>query len=206
MSIGPRILPSGPTSFLAEYDSLDEVMQAVAHLQATSPAGVVDVVPAARTVLVTVAAAADLAAAIEVVRRPSPLRHGHRPAGSTVTIEVVYDGEDLQAVAKSCGLTAADVVSMHTMAEYTVAFCGFVPGFSYLIGLDPRLHLPRRSTPRTRVPAGSVAIASEFSAVYPVDGPGGWHLIGRTDAVMWDEQRHVSALLPPGTRVRFAQR
>ena len=84
-----------------------------------------------------------------------------------------------------------------------MAFCGFVPGFAYLVGLDPRLHLPRRDTPRTRVPAGSVAIANEFTAVYPTEGPGGWHLLGTTDAVMWDDDRAVAALLPPGTRVRF---
>lgn len=199
-------MPSGPTAFLAEYDSLDEVMQAVAHLQSAPPAGIVDLVPAARTILVTVSAEADRAAAVDWVRRPAPVRGGRADAYPAITIDVVYDGEDLPAVAEGCGLTAAEVVSMHTQAEYTVAFCGFVPGFSYLVGLNPRLHLPRRCTPRTRVPAGSVAIASEFSAVYPSEGPGGWHLIGRTDAVMWDESRQVAALLPPGASVRFVSR
>lgn len=206
MSNGPRILPSGPTAFLAEYDSLDEVMRAAAQLQVAPPAGVIDVVPAARTILVTVSARSDLAAAIDVVGRGAPPSDRLTRAGPAITIDVVYDGADLHWVAESCGLTESEVVSLHSQAEYTVAFCGFVPGFSYLVGLDPRLHLPRRSTPRTRVPAGSVAIASEFSAVYPIEGPGGWHLLGRTDAVMWDDRRSVPALLPPGTRVRFVPR
>lgn len=204
--MGPRILPSGPTAFLAEYHSLDEVMQAVAHLQAVAPSGVVDLVPAARTILITVSAPADLAAAIDAVGRPAPPGDGVAGAGPTVTIGVAYDGADLEWVAESCGLTVGDVIAIHGEVEYTVAFCGFVPGFSYLVGLDPRLHLPRRATPRTRVPAGSVAVAGAFSAVYPAEGPGGWHLLGRTDTVMWDDQRSMPALLPPGVRVRFVPR
>jgi KipI family sensor histidine kinase inhibitor len=81
-----------------------------------------------------------------------------------------------------------------------------MPGFSYLIGLPTMLHLPRRSTPRTRVPRGSVAIAAEFTGVYPQESPGGWHLLGRTDAVLWDDAREPAALLPPGATVRFRPR
>ena len=94
----------------------------------------------------------------------------------------------------------------HSECTYTVAFCGFMPGFAYMVGLPPELHLPRRDTPRTRVPAGAVAIAAEFAGVYPRESPGGWHLLGRTDATLWDETGSVPALLAPGTTVRFRPR
>jgi KipI family sensor histidine kinase inhibitor len=205
MSGAVRILPSGPHAFLAEYQSLDDVLGVMARVRTAPPDGVVDIVPAARTILVTVRDGVDPqvvtdafidTASSAVVAESSP----------SVTIEVAYDGVDLNDVAAACSLSVADVIALHSATEYTVAFCGFVPGFSYLLGLDPRLHLPRRATPRTRVPAGSVAIASEFTAVYPSDGPGGWHLLGTTDAVMWDDDRPVAALLPPGARVRFVPR
>jgi KipI family sensor histidine kinase inhibitor len=109
-------------------------------------------------------------------------------------------------VAVRTGRSEDEVVALHSSAEYRVGFCGFMPGFGYLLGLPPELQLPRRSTPRTRVPAGSVAMAAEFSAVYPSASPGGWHLLGTTDLMLWDESRHVPALLVPGTRVRFEAR
>jgi KipI family sensor histidine kinase inhibitor len=118
---------------------------------------------------------------------------------------VHYDGADLAEVAKETGLSEREVVRLHANARYAVAFCGFAPGYGYLTGLDPRLHLPRRNTPRTKVPAGSVAIAGEYSAVYPRESPGGWHLIGRTDLVVWDVDRDPPQLLVPGTRVRFVE-
>ena len=120
-----------------------------------------------------------------------------------VVIPVRYDGPDLDSVAEVIGRTVDDVISLHSTASYEVAFCGFAPGFGYLRGVDPELQLPRRSTPRTRVPAGSVAIASEFSAVYPSESPGGWHLLGTTALVMFDPRRQPPALLAPGTIVRF---
>ena len=101
------------------------------------------------------------------------------------------------------GLTGAEVVRRHAGREWTVAFCGFAPGFAYLTGGDPALRVPRRDTPRTAVPAGSVGLADGFSGAYPRRMPGGWQLIGRTDAVLWDLDRQPPALLPPGTRVRF---
>ncbi len=100
-------------------------------------------------------------------------------------------------------MSRQEVVERHTAPTYRCAFCGFAPGFAYLTGLDPALHLPRRPTPRTRVPAGSVAIAAEYAAVYPSASPGGWHLIGHTDATMWDATRDEPALVRPGTLVRF---
>jgi KipI family sensor histidine kinase inhibitor len=123
-----------------------------------------------------------------------------------IIVPTAYDGADLAELAATCGLTPEEVIALHSGATYTVAFCGFVPGFSYLVGLPAALHLPRRVTPRTRVPAGSVAIAAEFTAIYPRESPGGWHLLGATDLVLWDDGREPAATLPPGTRVRFQPR
>lgn len=120
-----------------------------------------------------------------------------------MTIDVVYDGADLDDVARLTGLSAEQVVDAHTAAPLRVGFAGFAPGFAYLIGGDRRLHVPRRAEPRTRVPAGSVGLAGEFSGVYPRETPGGWQLIGHTDAVLWDVERDPPALLVPGTWVRF---
>lgn len=196
-----KLLAYGPRAVLAEFDSLAEVMAAAAAWRAAVLPGVVDVVPAARTVLVMHDAALDR----EWLRQPIPAAEV-AAVGDTVTIDVVYDGEDLATVAAALELSIDDVVRLHSAVQYEVAFCGFMPGFSYLIGLDRRLMLPRRDTPRTRVPAGSVAIAAEFSAVYPRESPGGWHLLGRTDAPMWVDDREPPALLPPGTRVKFRPR
>lgn len=194
-----RVIPYGPHALLAEYDSLAEVMGAAAALRTAMRPEVVDLVPAARTILVTTTGAPD---GIEEWLR-SAASAAAPIATEHVTIDVRYDGEDLADVAESCGLSTDDVIALHSGAAYTCAFCGFLPGFSYLVGLDARLQRPRRATPRTRVPAGSVAVAGEFTAVYPSASPGGWHLLGATDAVMWDESRGVPALLPPGTQVRF---
>ncbi|MBI4884215.1 MAG: allophanate hydrolase subunit 1 [Actinobacteria bacterium] len=196
-----KLLPYGPRAVLAEFDSLAEVMAAAAAWRAARLTGVVDVVPAARTVLVVHDGYFDAASLVQ----PQPA-HDAVAVGQLVTIDTAYDGEDLAAVADSVGMSADEVVQAHSAAEYTVAFCGFMPGFSYLVGLDRRLVVARRATPRTRVPAGSVAIAAEFSAVYPRESPGGWHLLGRTEQSMWDERRLPPALLPPGTRVRFRPR
>ncbi len=107
------------------------------------------------------------------------------------------------SVAEATGLAVDEVIDRHVIGEYSVAFCGFSPGFAYMTGLDPVLHLDRRDTPRTRVPAGSVAIAADYTSVYPSPSPGGWHLLGRTDAALWDTERPEPALLAPGTTVRL---
>lgn len=127
----------------------------------------------------------------------------HPPLSATVTLDVTYDGEDLAAVADATGLSPAEVIARHSARAYVVAFGGFAAGFAYLTGLDPALHLPRRATPRTSVPAGSVAIAVEYSAVYPRESPGGWHLLGRSDAVLFDPGQASPALLRPGASVSF---
>jgi KipI family sensor histidine kinase inhibitor len=120
-----------------------------------------------------------------------------------VSIPVTYDGEDLTTVATLTGLSVAEVIDRHTSGVYEVAFVGFAPGFAYLTGLDPTLHVPRLATPRTRVPEGSVAIAGPYAAVYPTPSPGGWNLLGRTAIPVFDPRREPPALLAPGTRVRF---
>ena len=123
--------------------------------------------------------------------------------GTTHDIRTVYDGPDLAEVAERTGMRVEDVVALHAARTYTVYLLGFVPGFAYLGDLDERLALPRRASPRTRVPAGAVAIAGRQTAVYPLATPGGWHLVGRTDAVLLDVARTPPALLAPGDRVRF---
>jgi len=123
-----------------------------------------------------------------------------------VEIPVCYGGEfgpDLGDVAKHAGLDEDEVVARHSSAEYRVAMLGFAPGFAYLLGLDARLHTPRRATPRTRVPAGAVAIGGAQTGVYPRELPGGWHIVGRTPRVLFDAAREPPALLAPGQRVRF---
>ena len=199
-----KLLPYGPTAVLAEFDTLQEAMSAAAAWRRQPPTGALEFVPAARTVLIR------HDGTFERARLAVPADDGigavQSEVGDAVVIDVVYDGADLEDVATALRLSVDDVIRIHTDARYTVAFCGFLPGFSYLVGLPPALRLPRRSTPRTRVPAGSVAIADEFSAVYPRVSPGGWHLLGRTDAVMWADDREPPALLPPGCAVRFRAR
>ncbi|NBU26247.1 MAG: allophanate hydrolase subunit 1, partial [Gammaproteobacteria bacterium] len=124
-------------------------------------------------------------------------------AGALVEIPVRYDGEDLEEVARLSGLTVDEVIRRHQDSEFTVAFCGFAPGFAYMVGGDPALQVPRRSTPRARVPAGAVALGGVYCGVYPQATPGGWQLIGSTPMAMWDLGRDPPARLTPGTRVRF---
>jgi KipI family sensor histidine kinase inhibitor len=167
--------------------------------------GVVDLVPAARTLLVRFDPVVTTA---EAVRRwVADVRYDAdaAPAGDTVEIPVVYDGEDLEEVGELTGLGVRGVVEAHTGQEWTVAFGGFAPGFGYLVGTDDRLHVPRRSTPRTKVPAGAVGLAGEFAGVYPRESPGGWQLLGHTSRKMWDLDRDPPALLVPGARVRFVE-
>lgn len=195
-----RILPMGLAAVIVEHPP-DSPAAWASGLRDLGLPGLVDVVPAAVTVLVTCTEADTLADAVarfgEVVPRSAPDDSG------AVTIDVVYEGEDLDTVAAAAGLTPERVIDMHTAGRYRVAFCGFAPGFAYLTGLPTALHLPRRASPRTRVPAGAVAIAAEYAAVYPRPSPGGWHLLGHTDLVLFDPVREPPAVLQPGTTVRF---
>jgi KipI family sensor histidine kinase inhibitor len=198
-----RILPSGTTALLVELEALDDVLALYAALADQRPDGVVDIVPAARTVLlVTDPAVTSLATVEAAVRRTAP-RRDRRGDGEVVELPVTYDGEDLADVAALMELEPADVVRRHTGDEWTVAFGGFAPGFGYLTSSSGQWDVPRRSSPRTKVPAGSVALAGEFSGVYPRESPGGWQLIGRTEVAVFDLSRDPAALLRPGNRVRF---
>ena len=194
-----RLLPYGPRAVLAEYNSLAEVMAVSDALRAAALPGVDDVVPAARTVLVHHRQVDR--AALETLLIPTG--DPPRAAGPIIEIPVVYDGIDLADVAAATGMSTDQVVEMHSSAIYSAAFLGFTPGWAYLVGLPPRLHLPRRPTPRSSVPAGSVAIASEFSGVYPTTSPGGWNLLGSTATTMFDASREKPALVVAGDRVRF---
>jgi allophanate hydrolase subunit 1 len=188
-----RIRPCGDRALLLDCGSLAEAQGWFAALTDHAEA-----VLGAQTVLLR----GEPSALREVVRRTSPAPPGV-VAGPTAEVRVTYDGPDLAEVAGLTGLTVDEVVAAHTGTPWTVAFGGFAPGFSYLVGGDPRLEVPRRATPRTAVPAGAVGLAGTFSGVYPRASPGGWQLIGRTDAVLWDVERDPPALLPPGTVVRF---
>ena len=167
---------------------------------------VAEVVPAAETVLVMVRSTTSRVAMADAIAGLVDDVAGSETDGDNsrpVVVDVVYDGEDLAVVADSSGLSVADVVALHSGRTYVCDFCGFAPGFAYLSGLDPRLVLPRRATPRTSVPAGSVAIAGQYTGVYPSASPGGWNLLGRTDAVLWGVTADPPARITPGTSVRF---
>ena len=199
-----RLLACGDAAVLAEVDDLEQAMALHAAVVAEPPPGVVDLVPAARTLLVRFAP--DETSPGEVAKRLRSVRPVDQRAGSDaeeVVVEVTYDGPDLPDVAELTGLSEQEVVELHTTGAWTVAFVGFAPGFGYLVGGDKRLHVARRKESRTAVPAGSVGLAGEFSGAYPRESPGGWQLIGRTDASLWDVDRDPPALLLPGTRVRF---
>lgn len=200
-----RLMPAGDTALLVELGDLDEVLSLYAQLDEDLPEGVIDLVPAASTLLVTIdPRATDVE---RISRQVSGVTVGSHERATTgeVEIAVVYDGEDLAEVGRITGLGERGVVEAHTGTPWTVAFCGFAPGFGYMVGGDERLRVPRRDNPRTRVPAGSVAIAGEFASVYPRESPGGWQLIGRTTLEVWDIGREPPALLVPGTTVRYVE-
>jgi len=200
-----RFLPAGYSGLLVECDDLAQVMALHHALERARPRGVVDLVPAARTLLLTFDASTTHTRLTDAVASTELGTGTEATDDREVTIEVTYDGADLAHVAELTGIPRDEVVRRHQARSYVVAFTGFAPGFGYLAGGDPALAVPRRSTPRTRVPAGAVALAGDFTGVYPGAGPGGWQLVGRTDAPLWDLQRDPPALLTPGTRVRFTR-
>ncbi|MFF2629996.1 allophanate hydrolase subunit 1 [Kitasatospora griseola] len=205
-----RVLPCGSDAVLIEVDSAEQVQHLHGALRAAPPAGVTELVPAARTVLVRYDPRATdphrLRTALTALAE-LPRTAALPPAGTTETVRIPvrYDGPDLAEVAARTGLTERQVVERHTAAHYRVAFCGFAPGFAYLTGLDPQLRLPRRTEPRTRVPAGTVAVADEYTGIYPSPSPGGWHLLGTTALTLWDPAADPPTRLRPGTAVRFVE-
>ncbi|MET9802779.1 5-oxoprolinase subunit PxpB [Streptomyces sp. NPDC006368] len=202
-----RTLTMGERALLVELGSGEEAQAFHAEVLRRRAAGALpsvrEIVPAARTVLLDgVEDPGSLAAQVNRWEI-EPL---HARVDPALEIPVRYDGPDLAVVAALWGVEPGEVARIHSAAEYRVAFCGFAPGFGYLTGLPARYEVPRRSTPRTAVPAGSVAVAGPYTGVYPRSSPGGWQLIGTTDAVLWDPAREPAALLSPGTAVRFVPR
>ncbi|MFF7975197.1 carboxyltransferase domain-containing protein [Streptomyces sp. NPDC007905] len=198
-----RALPVGDDALLVELASGAEAQALHAELlrrRAEGSLAVREIVPAARTVLLDGLAdpvrwASELASSVVP---PSPSR-----ARELIELPVRYDGPDLAEVAAHWEVSEREAARIHAGTEFTVAFCGFAPGFGYLTGLPARYDVPRRATPRTSVPAGAVALAGPYTGVYPRSSPGGWQLIGTTEAVLWNHARVPAALLSPGTRVRF---
>jgi KipI family sensor histidine kinase inhibitor len=198
-----RFLRCGREAILVEVDGLDAALSLYAALRAAALPGVTGLVPAARTVLIHLDPAVTSPAEIRTATEALDVADTEAAEAGSVEIPVVYDGPDLADVAGHLGLAAEQVVARHTGTPWTVAFAGFAPGFGYLTGGDPLFDVPRRSSPRTRIPAGSVGLAGRFSGIYPHDSPGGWQLIGHTATRVWDLGRREPALLLPGVRVTF---
>ncbi|MFC7267439.1 5-oxoprolinase/urea amidolyase family protein [Microbacterium fluvii] len=199
--------PMGESALLVEVDALEAVLRLRAQLAASAPEGVVDLVPAARTVLVRVDPhVLALPAARAWVQRAAAADAVARASAETDEVElpVVYDGADLAETAALLGVSVEALVRAHLAAAWTVAFTGFAPGFGYLVSDDWPFDVPRLDSPRTRVPAGAVGLAGRFSGAYPRETPGGWRLIGTTGAALFDPRAASPALLRPGARVRFA--
>ncbi|MBS0507283.1 MAG: 5-oxoprolinase subunit PxpB [Proteobacteria bacterium] len=198
-----RFLPVSLNALLVELADLQQTLALLASLQREPLAGVEELVPAARTILVQFRPAATNVSALVRSIAARDLSQQVRRDATLVEIPVHYDGEDLAEVAQILGITPDELVRRHTGSDYSVAFVGFAPGFAYLSGGHESLDVPRRATPRTRIPAGAVALAGRFSGVYPQASPGGWQIIGTTPLAMWDIEREQPALLQPGFRVRF---
>lgn len=199
-----RGLRVGDRAVLLECGDADRVRAAYAEARRRTESGQLsctDVVPAAETLLLDGVQDPDAVLGGLDDWATDHVDHG---AGELVELPVTYDGPDLEHVARHCHLDVDEVVRRHRRTEFVVAFCGFAPGFAYLSGLPTELHVPRLEEPRPTVPAGSVGLAGAFTGVYPRSSPGGWRLIARTDARLWDVEREPPALLTPGTRVRFS--
>ncbi|ONI73022.1 allophanate hydrolase [Actinosynnema sp. ALI-1.44] len=198
-----RLRRCGANAVLVEVDSLDEVDAVRAALADADLPGLLDLVPAARTVLASFQPGSGGLARLQPLLDTVDLAVRAVSQPREVVLPVHYDGPDLDLVAQTAGMDVDGVIEAHTSAEYRVAFCGFAPGFGYLTGLPEALVQPRLDNPRKRVPRGSVAIAGEFTGAYPTASPGGWRLLGRTDATLFDPDREPAALLSPGDSVRF---
>jgi KipI family sensor histidine kinase inhibitor len=197
-----RLLPAGSGAFLVEVGSVAEAAALYATAR-SADLGVTDVVPAARTVLFD--GVAERVALEGWLGSVDLGRAAGVPSAQVVELPTTYDGDDLDEVARLWGMTRSEVIATHTGCDFVVAFCGFSPGFAYCTGLPPELSVPRLDSPRSRVPAGAVGLAGEFTGVYPRASPGGWRLVGRTDATLWDSSKDEPALLSPGTSVRFVE-
>jgi KipI family sensor histidine kinase inhibitor len=199
-----RFRPAGPAALLVEVDSLDQARALHAEIGRRRAGGwapsLLDVVPGARTVLLD--GVQDHARAARDIRSWTipPVPAGRGPV---TEIHCRYDGPDLPAVAAQWHLSVPEAIALHASIEHEVAFCGFAPGFPYIAGIGRGREVARRDSPRSAIPAGSVALGGEYTGIYPRTSPGGWQVIGRTAAVLWDAGRDPAALLVAGDRVRF---
>jgi KipI family sensor histidine kinase inhibitor len=197
-----RVRAVGACALLLEVDDPPAWFAELWRRRATGELSALDIVPGARTVLLD--GLVDPGAVAGAVRSWTP-EAAETELGTLVEIPVVYDGADLTDVARLWDTDERGVVARLTETELTVAFCGFSPGFAYLAGLPAELAVPRLASPRARVPAGSVGLADAYAGVYPTASPGGWRLVGRTDARLFDPERTPPALLTPGVRVRLVE-
>ncbi|MEU2037849.1 5-oxoprolinase subunit B family protein [Nocardia niwae] len=208
------IRAAGDRALLITPQRRDMVAELVAALRARPVPGVQDLLPAAETVLLTLDSPGDAEAVRRALTTLLVALHAERPVSrgtlpdsafraDPVSIPVRYDGADLDEVARMLEVTPAEVIAAHTGTVWRCAFVGFAPGFGYLESPDGRLSVPRRAQARTSIPAGAVALAGGYSAVYPRSTPGGWQLIGTTDLRMWDAERDPPALIRAGATVRF---
>jgi KipI family sensor histidine kinase inhibitor len=205
-----RVRAVGADALLLEVDDPAGWFTELWRRRRAGELSAVDIVPGARTILLD--GLDDAAAMAELIRRwptrpaaGEPVAVG-APAGELVEIPVEYDGKDLSTVAQLWETDERGVIDRLSGTELLVAFCGFTPGFAYMTGLPEELAVPRLETPRPRVPAGSVALADSYAGIYPTPSPGGWRLVGSTDARLFDPDRDPPALLAPGTRVRLVER
>ncbi|MHB2024799.1 MAG: 5-oxoprolinase subunit B family protein [Mycobacteriales bacterium] len=201
-----RFLPVGARALLVELTDLSAVealyAEALRRRERGLLAGLEEIVPAARTVLFD-----GVADPAELARQVRGWRCNLAPSRQERLVEVptVYDGVDLPRVAELWQMSVREAIATHVALQHRVAFCGFAPGFAYIAGLPTALSVRRLATPRTRVPAGAVGVAGQFTGIYPLPSPGGWQLVGRTDLKLWDSRLEPPALLTPGTRVRFVE-
>lgn len=200
-----RRLSVGAKALLVELDEGADVAAVYQHIRRLTDDGrlpaVRDLVPAARTVLVDGTDPDAWWRAFAAVGDPAPAGPGR--TGDVLTLRIRYDGEDLDDVGQQWGCRPEEVIRRHQEADFTVAFCGFAPGFAYCTSEPELPEVARRDEPRTAVPAGAVGLAGPYCGIYPTAMPGGWQLIGSTDAVLFDVDREQPALLSPGVRVRF---
>lgn len=198
------VLPVGNDALLFEFDDQQIVLNYYSEITRRRNEGwrptLREVIPAERTILIS--GVDDPVSVAKEVLAWSVLSFSTSSA-QIIEVPTTYDGEDLDYVARVWNMTYQEVIAIHTSTNFRVAFCGFMPGFAYLVGLPAELVVPRRPTPRTKVPAGSVALAGKYSGIYPSSSPGGWQIIGTTQLKLWDEDRGFPALLFPGTRVKF---
>ncbi|WOC01456.1 MULTISPECIES: 5-oxoprolinase/urea amidolyase family protein [unclassified Providencia] len=198
-----RFLPVNLSAFMVELESLEQTMALTDSLTEMPIYGIDEITPAARTILIRYNPfRIDVNELVEKISVRDVSRRVGK-ASKLVTIPVHYNGEDLSDVAAHLGISTAEVIRRHTENEFQVAFSGFAPGFGYMVSKGANLNVPRRQSPRVRIPAGSVALAGEFSSVYPQASPGGWQLIGVTELLMWDINRPEPALVQAGMRVNF---